>query len=110
MNLNTVREKLVNRVFDGFKDNDKIKQAYLTNGAKRFTEYLSDTHCYPLEVLCFTDVSEHYNSIFSDKEMVGLTDEHRAELAVLDELDNRQARENFGKQIADKLIAYFEQS
>lgn len=108
MNLDTARNNIVNRMFDGYKDNAQVKQAYLTNGAKLFTEYFSDVHCYPLEVISFADIGELYSST-STKELVEPTDEQRAELAVLDELDDRQARENFGKLVADKLIAYYEQ-
>lgn len=108
MNLDTARSNIVNHMFAGYKDNAQVKQAYLTNGAKRFTEYFSDMHCYPLEVISFTVVSVQYDNT-STKELIELTTEQQAELAILDELDDRQARENFGKLAAEKLIAYFEQ-
>lgn len=107
MNLFDIKIKLINRAFEHYKADSDTKQVYVVNGAKQFTEYMEDT-CYPSKILELTDVWAVCDGV---KYISGLTDEHALELEIIDLLsDDRDYRRNFGKQIADKLIAYFEQT
>lgn len=107
MNLETIQEKLINRAFEHYKADGDIKQIYTVNGAKRFTEYMED-NCYPSKILELTDVW----AVCKDAEYAPpVNDKYALELDIIDMLEaDRDYRRDFGKQIADKLVAYFEQA
>lgn len=105
--LETTQEKLINRAFEHYKADGDTKQVYTVNGAKRFTEYMED-NCYPSKILELTDVWAVCDGL---THISGLTDEHALELDIIDMLEaDRDYCRDFGKQIADKLIAHFEQT
>lgn len=107
MNLETTQEKLVNRAFEHYKAIDSVREAYTVNGAKQFTEYMANS-CHHGDILELTDVWAVCKNV---KSISGLSDEHALELEIIDKIEaDRDYREEFGKQITDKLIGYFEKA
>lgn len=103
MNLDTIKERLAQRVFHHHKDDESTKQAWANNHPSLFADYMS-CQVFGQDVLPHTDT-------YKDGLTVGqMSDEHHLEMLVIGLLSTDITfRDNFGKLVADKLIAYYEQ-
>lgn len=103
MNLDNIKEKLAKLVFNHLKNDEVTKQVFENNRPSAFFDYMS-CQVFGQDVLPHTDTYKNGLTIGQ------MGDEHHLEILVIDLLNTDMAfRDNFGKLVADKLIAYYEQ-
>lgn len=103
MNLDNIKEKLAKRVFNHLKNDEVTKQVFENNRQLAFVDYVGG-RVFGQTVLPHTDTYKNGLTVGQ------MNDEHHLEMLVIGLLNTDiDFRDGFGKLVADKLIAHYEQ-